>query len=106
MNEYRNIDDVLIDATKPFTFDDKRLPTDRSGIPEISDKVSLDTIIGDSMRVEVTGMSDDKSLFMGKVIHGYFPEKQEDEINIGDMVEFSRMKIAGIHKRLPKTSKA
>lgn len=98
MDECRNIDAVLTDAEKPFIFDDKRLPTDRSGVPEVLDRVSLDTDIGHSICVEVTGTSDDKSLFSGKVIQGYFPEKQENEINIRDMVEFSRKKIAGIDK--------
>ncbi|MEA2066239.1 MAG: hypothetical protein U9O65_03960 [Thermotogota bacterium] len=98
MTKFRNVDDVVEDATICITIGDFDKPIDWSGIPEISDQVSLDTDEGYSMMVEVTGMSNDKALFKGKVINGYYPSEKSKQINEDEMVEFSRKKIAGIHK--------
>lgn len=99
MSDYRNVDDVISDATICVTIGDSIRPIDWSGIPEISDEISLNTDQGYEMMVDVTGISDDNSIFWGNVTQGYFTEKEKDWINAGDMVEFSRQKIAGIYKK-------
>jgi hypothetical protein len=68
-------------------------------IPEIHDEVSLDTDEGYSMIVEVTEIFEDGETFIGKVIHGYHPEAQENTIEVGEIVCFAREKIHGIHKK-------
>ena len=99
MTEYRNIDDVIEDAQICVTIGDlKKTPLDISGIPKISDEISLDSDKADSMVIEVTEVSDDNSLLKGRVVHGYFPENQNEWINEGEFVEVSRKKISGIFK--------
>jgi len=68
-------------------------------IPEIHDEVSLDTDEGYSMMVEVTEYSEDGKSFVGKVTHGYYPKNEENTVEVGEIVCFSKNKIGGIHKR-------
>ena len=99
MNEYRNIDNVVDDAKEPvMLLKDEALP-DLSVIPKISDQVTLATDEGYSLLVEITDIADDLNVFKGKVIHGYYPKNNSDNINTGEMVEFSRNKIESIHQK-------
>ena len=99
MNEYRNIDNVVNDAKQPvMLLKDEALP-DLSVIPKISDQVTLATNEGCSLLVEITNIEDGLNIFKGKVIHGYYSENNSDNIDIGEMVEFSREKISSIHQK-------
>ncbi len=48
--------------------------------------------------VKISEILNNKENFRGTVMHGYFPEKEEDWIKVGSLVEFSRRKIGSIHK--------
>jgi len=99
MGERRNIDAVVNDATTCITTGGS--PTGRgdfSGLVKVSDKVILGTELGYSMIIEVTAAADDNSMFEGTVVQGYFPKDKGKWIRVGDLVEFSRKKIAGIQK--------
>lgn len=99
MNDYRNIDDIVEDATICITIKDHARFINCSGIPVISDRVNLNISRGHAIVVEVKEISDDRSLFKGTVIYGYFPKNQNECIDAGSLVQFSRKKIAGIYKK-------
>jgi hypothetical protein len=99
MSQYRNIDEILHDAVRiePIMLSSQD-NTNWSFIPEVSDEVYLKTD-RETIIVEVTSVSDNKETFRGTVTHGYFPKEKEKWINVGDLVEFSQKKIAGIQKK-------
>lgn len=100
MSDYRNIDSVIIDTkNKVITIGPFGPKDNDSGIPAISDIVSLITNRGYPMTVAITNMLDNNSSYRGKVIFGYSPVGRPDDwIYIGDTVEFSREKIVRIYK--------
>jgi hypothetical protein len=108
MKEYKQIDSILLDATNRVTIGDAKQSIDSSGIPHISDEVSLDTNKGYPMMVRVSWMSDDKETFRGKVTHGYYPKEKNKQIDVDALVEFSMKKIGGIFKskKIGKISKS
>ena len=99
MNDYRNIDSIVDDATGLFTISNYSIRNTYSGIPDISDRVDLKLSNGHAIIVEVLEISDDRSLLKGKVINGYFPENQTEWIDAGTLVQFSSKKISGIYRK-------
>ncbi len=63
-------------------------------IPEISDQVTVD--IKHNLVVEIIEIPDDEMLYKGIVIHGLFTGNCDKDINVGELVEFSKKKIAVI----------
>lgn len=98
MTEYRNIDSIVKDSTVPITIAPSLRKLVVTGFPQIRDQVSLDTDQGYSMMVEVTWISDDQETLKGRVTQGYFPMEESKHVDVGAMVEFSRMKVGGIHR--------
>jgi hypothetical protein len=99
MSPYRNIDQVVADRSVCITIGPGIKIVDWSGIPGMSDEVSLNINEYYSLMVKISAVLNNKEIFRGTVTHGYFPEKEEDWIKDGAMVEFSKKKIRGIHKR-------
>lgn len=98
MRQYRNIDQVVADRSVCITIGPGNLNVDWSGIPGISDEASRNINAYYSLMVKISAILNDKEIFRGIVMHGYFPAKEEDWIKNGAMVEFSRKKIGSIHK--------
>jgi len=101
MDEHRNIDSLLVDASTCITIGDPSEPIDWSGIPKNNDNVSLNTKDDQTIVVEVLSTADNQ-IFQGKVVHGYYPKTKEDWLDVGALVEFSLKKIAGIHKNIKR----
>ena len=99
VKECRNIDHIVDDATICITTVNLDRPMDWSGIPEVSDEVSLGSDQEYTMGVEVTWISQDRRTFRGTVTRGYFPDDRSKWITEGDRVEFSRNKIEAIDKK-------
>lgn len=98
MSQYRNIDQVVADRSICITIGPGIKIVDWSGIPGMSDEVSLNINEHYSLMVKISEILNNKENFRGTVMHGYFPEKEEDWIKVGSLVEFSRRKIGSIHK--------
>jgi len=101
MNEPRDINQFINNASIVVVIDNNGF-SDKvyfEGIPEIHDEVSLNTEAGYSMTVEITDYSEIGKSFFGKVTHGYYPENEENTIEIGDIVCFSKEKIGGIFRK-------
>lgn len=99
MNTFKNINDIVGNATICVTISPSTYPFKSSDIPSVGDEASLDTNENYAMMVEVTEISEDKETFRGKVTHGYYPKDEKEWIDVGALVEFSRKKIGGIHKK-------
>jgi hypothetical protein len=95
MGPYRNIDQVVADRSVCITIGPGIKIVDWPGIPGISDAVSLNKY---SLIVKIFEILNNNELFRGTVAQGYFPENEEDWLNNGALVEFSRKKIGSIHK--------
>jgi len=99
---FQNIDSIFNDATSVTTIRDATKGTTPryswSGIPRISDEVSLtpkDTRFSPVV-VKVLWISGDKKTLRGEVTHGYYPEDESKHLAVGTLVEFSLKKIGGI----------
>lgn len=103
VRRYKNIDSVLVNAAKVLTLG--RLM--RTCLPRISDEVVLKTNNGCTMMVGVSWISQDGATFRGKVtLGGYYPKEETEHIVVGELVEFSLKKIAGVPtkvRRYPRT---
>lgn len=100
MNTFKNINDIVDDATILGIISPLRYPLEIfSDIPSVEDEVSLDTNENYAMTVEVTEISEDREIFRGKVTRGYYPKDEKEWIDVGAIVEFSRKKIGGIYKK-------
>jgi len=95
----RNIDTIIEDARICITISDSLRSLDLSGIPNISDDVSLGTDSDCSLVVEVYWISENRNMFRGKVVRDYYPAEEMNQIDIGTMVEFSNKKISCIFKK-------
>ena len=90
---YNNIDSILVNAASVMTISRLR----RSRLPRISDEVVLKTNDGYTMNVAVSWISYDEATFRGKVtVCDYCPERENAHIAVGELVEFSLEKIAGV----------
>ncbi|MCK5680946.1 hypothetical protein KAI46_09080 [bacterium] len=98
MPEYQNIDDIVEDAVICIEMCDHNHSTKWSNIPEIAEEVSLDTDNGYRMKVNVMRVFADKNIICGEVIQEYFHKNKNKRIKVGDLVEFSKKKVAVIHR--------
>lgn len=98
MSQYRNIDQDVADRSVCITIGPGPKITDWYGIPGISDAVPLNSNKYYSLMVKISEILNNKEIFRGTVMHGYFPEKEEDWIKAGDLVEFSRRKIRSLRE--------
>ena len=96
---YRNINAFVKDASNCITISPSSRPIEWSELPDVGDKVALDTEENYSIIVEVTEIPPDHQTLRGRVTNGYYPSKQEQWIEEGTMVEFSKTKVGGIHKQ-------
>jgi hypothetical protein len=100
MNTFKNINDIVSDASIRGIISSSMNPVEFPGIPYVEDEVSLNTYKNHNiMVVEIIEVSEDKETFRGKVTHGYYPEDEKEWIDVGALVEFSREKIGGIYKK-------
>jgi hypothetical protein len=100
MNTFKNINNIVGDASIHGIISSSMHPIEFSVIPSVEDEVSLNTDkTHNKMVVEIMEISEDKEIFRGKVARGYYPEDKKKWINVGDLVEFSREKIGGIYKK-------
>lgn len=100
MNTFKNINNIVGDASIHGIFSSSMDPVEFSGIPYVEDKVPLNTYKNHNiMVVEIMEISEDKEIFRGQVTRGYYPKDEKEWIDVGALVEFSRKKIGGIHKK-------
>lgn len=97
MTGFKNIDSILIDATKVMTIGRLR----RTHLPRISDEVVLKTNDGRTMIVGVSWISQSGATFRGKVtVSDCYPEEEMALIPIGQLVEFSLKKIVEVPTKI------
>jgi len=100
MNTFKNINNIIGDASIRGIIPSSMHPVEFSGIPFVEDKVSLNIDKNHNiMVVEIMEISKDEKTFRGKVTHGYCPEDEKEWIDVGDLVEFSREKIGVIYQK-------
>jgi hypothetical protein len=97
--KYRKIDAIVETALGIYTNSGSTHTIARLGIPAVADQVSLVTEMGSPMLVEVVWISEGNKTLRGKVTYGYYPQNKADWVSVGDLVEFSINKIAGIHRK-------